>query len=108
MASTLTSNVPFADPVWHKDTANPFYKDSHRKLQRFIREYVDQEIIPNAEEWERQGYVPEHAYQRHAELGFLAAAVFPLPKDCLDNVTLPGGIPVDGMLGEIGIYAPFL
>lgn len=96
-SSTLTSNIPFADPSWHKDTAHPYYKDSHRKLQRFIREYVDSEITPNAGEWEAQGYVPDEAFKRHAELGFLAAAVFPLPKDCLQGLTLPAGIPADGM-----------
>lgn len=96
MAFALTSNIPFADPSWHTDNAHLYYKDSHRKLQRFIREYVDSEIIPNAGEWEAQGYVPEEAYQRHAELGLLAAAVFPLPKDCLDGVILPAGIPVNG------------
>ncbi|PNP74302.1 hypothetical protein FNYG_12351 [Fusarium nygamai] len=75
MSSTLTSNIPFADPVWHKDSSHPYFKDSHRKLQRFSREYVDSEITPNAPEWEAQGFVPDQAYVRHAELGFLAAAL---------------------------------
>lgn len=97
MSSALTSKIPFADPSWHTDTSHPYYKDSHRRLQRFIREYVDAEITPNAGEWETQGFVPEQAYQRHAQLGFLAAAVFPLPKDVLDGVTLPASIPVNGL-----------
>ena len=97
MASALTSKIPFADPSWHTDLAHPYYKDSHRKLQRFIREYIDSEIMPNAGQWESQGYVPEEAYQRHAQLGFLGAAVFPLPKDCLEGVKLPAGIQADGM-----------
>jgi hypothetical protein len=97
MASALTSKIPFADPSWHTDTKSPYYKDSHRKLQRFIREYVDSEIVPNAGQWEEQGYVPEEAYQRHAQLGFLAAAVYPLPKASIDGLVLPAGIPADGM-----------
>lgn len=59
MAGTTTSKIPFADPSWHTDTSHPYYKDSHRKLQRFIRGYVDEEIAPNVEKWERQGFVPE-------------------------------------------------
>lgn len=98
MASyALTSNIPFAGPSWHKETTHPYYKDSHRKLQRFIREYVDSEVTPKAGEWEEQGYVPDEAFQRHAQLGFLAAAVFPLPNDCLEGLALPEGIPADGM-----------
>ncbi|KAJ5192597.1 hypothetical protein N7449_008739 [Penicillium cf. viridicatum] len=81
-SSALTSSTSFVDPSWHKDTAHPYYKDSQRKLQRFIREYVDSEVTPNAGEWEEQGYVSDEAFQRHAQLGFLAAAMFPLQKDC--------------------------
>ncbi|KAK1772089.1 putative acyl-CoA dehydrogenase [Phialemonium atrogriseum] len=92
MAGTTTSTVPFADPSWHTDTSHPYYKDSHRKLQRFIRGYVDEEIAPNVEKWERQGFVPEENFKRHASLGFLAAAVFPLPIQYLEGITLPDGI----------------
>ncbi|KAJ2890901.1 acyl-CoA dehydrogenase NM domain-like protein [Zalerion maritima] len=95
MADTITSNVPFADPSWHRDKTHPYYNDSHRKLQRFIRSYVDKEISPNVEEWERQGFVPEKNFRRHASLGFLAAAVFPLPKEYLKGVTFPGDIKAD-------------
>lgn len=95
MAGTITSNVPFADPSWHKNDLYPYYRDSHRKLQRFIRDYVDREILPNVEQWERQGFVPQKAFDRHASLGFLAAAVFPLPKESLKGITLPGEIDHD-------------
>lgn len=59
MAKTLTSPIPFADPAWHTATEHPFYNDSHRALQRFVREYVDRDIMPYAGEWERQGFVPD-------------------------------------------------
>lgn len=59
MASALTSDIPSADPAWHRRHDHPYFKESHHKLQRFVREYVDREIAPNVEEWEKQGYVPE-------------------------------------------------
>ncbi|KAF2802368.1 acyl-CoA dehydrogenase NM domain-like protein [Mytilinidion resinicola] len=92
MADCITSNIPSADPSWHTDKHHPYYKDSHRRLQRFIREYIDAEVAPNVEEWERQGFVPEKNFKRHASLGFLAAAVFPLPKEYLTGVQLPGNV----------------
>lgn len=64
MADCITSNIPSADPSWHTDKNHPYYKDSHRKLQRFIREYIDAEVAPNVEQWEKQGFVPEKV--RHA------------------------------------------
>lgn len=59
MASALTSEIPGADPAWHRRHDHPYFKESHYKLQRFVREYVDREIAPNVEEWERNAEVPE-------------------------------------------------
>lgn len=61
----MSSQIPFADPSWHTDKAHPYYKDSHRKLQQFIRDYVDREIAPNVEGWEKQGFVPEDVGSIH-------------------------------------------
>ena len=54
----MTTNVPFADPLWISRTISPYHNDSHRKLQKEVREYVDNNLQPYAEEWERQGSVP--------------------------------------------------
>lgn len=54
------SSVPFADPPWHRiDVRNPAYKESHKRLQEFMRSYVDQHIRPFAQEWEENGEVPK-------------------------------------------------
>jgi hypothetical protein len=54
----MTTNVPFADPLWISRTISPYHNDSHRKLQKEVREYVDNNLRPFAEEWEREGSVP--------------------------------------------------
>lgn len=59
MTSTLSSRVPNAEPPWHKTPLNPYLKDSHRALQRWMRSYCDENIREHAAEWEEQGYVPE-------------------------------------------------
>jgi hypothetical protein len=59
MSHALTSEIPGADPAWHRRHDTPYYKESHYRLQRFVREYVDREIAPNVEEWEKQGEVPK-------------------------------------------------
>lgn len=92
----ITSPIPFADPSWHQDKTNPYYKDSHRTLQKFIRNYVDTQIAPNVAQWEKQGFVPEENFKKHVSLGFLAAAVFPLPIDQLAGIKLPAGINASG------------
>ncbi|OQE31280.1 hypothetical protein PENSTE_c001G04698 [Penicillium steckii] len=95
MTSALTSEIPGADPAWHTQNEHPFYKPSHHRLQRFVREYVDKYIAPNVEDWEKAGEVPAEVFKRHASLGFLAVAAFPLPKDYLSGVDLPAGLSMD-------------
>jgi Acyl-CoA dehydrogenase, N-terminal domain len=96
MTETISSHIPFADPTWHQDKSHPYYKNSHRNLQKFLRKYVDSEIAPNVAQWEKQGFVPKENFEKHASLGMLAAAVFPLPLDQLEGITLPGGINPQG------------
>ncbi|KAH8804877.1 acyl-CoA dehydrogenase/oxidase [Xylogone sp. PMI_703] len=90
----MTSNriVPFSDPQWHYTPNHPFYKESHRKLQRWVRQYVETNIIPHAEEWEAKGYIPEEAFKRHAQLGFLVASCYPIPHGHIAGIQLPAGI----------------
>ena len=57
MASVST--IPFADPLWLNRRFSPYYTDSHRRLQKEVREYVDTYIAPFCEEWEKQGFVPQ-------------------------------------------------
>jgi len=49
---------PFADPLWHSRQSSPYYNDSHRKLQKEARKYVDTHIAPFCEQWEKDGKVP--------------------------------------------------
>lgn len=100
------STIPYAEPAWYRGHASPYYKASHRKLRAFVRQYVDEHLIPNAEEWEAAGQVPDAAFRLHARLGFVAASVNPhLGAEYLlarkvtptspayEAQTLPAGIP---------------
>ncbi|KAJ5290567.1 Mannose-binding lectin [Penicillium atrosanguineum] len=86
------SNLPFADPLWLNRQHSPYYKESHRKLQKEIREYVDEYIAPFCGEWEKEGLIPPEVQRRHAELGYTAVASFPLAANYLDGQRLPGDI----------------
>ena len=64
---------PYAEPLWYSRNVSPHYTDSHRKLRGAVRKYVDEEILPNAFEWESAGRVPDSA-RDHALLPQYAAA----------------------------------
>jgi hypothetical protein len=52
---------PYAEPLWYSRNATPYYNDSHRQLRAAVRKYVDEELLPNAFEWESAGRVPDTA-----------------------------------------------
>lgn len=56
---TSVSNVPFGDPLWLNRSYSPYYTDSHRRLQKEVRSYIDTHISPFCDEWEKQGFVPQ-------------------------------------------------
>ena len=50
------SKVPYAEPLWLSPAfKNPYYKDSHYRLQRAVREFTDKHLIAEAQECETTG-----------------------------------------------------
>ena len=50
--------TPWAEPAWYSTLSSPYYNDSHRKLRSFVRQYIDDKILPYADDWEKKGKVP--------------------------------------------------
>ena len=73
--------VPFGDPAWYQDEESPYYKDSHRRLRKKIRDFVDTEIMPFVHEWDEAGKVPDAIYKKCAQENILAAICGVLPLD---------------------------
>lgn len=48
-----------------------YFKEEHNMLRDQIRRFVEQRVIPVAEEWEDTGKVPREILQEMGELGFL-------------------------------------
>jgi len=82
----------FSDPLYLTRGASPYYRESHYRLQRELREYVDKYISPFCEEWETNGQVPAEVLSRHAKLGYAAVSVYPLAAEHLTGQRLPADI----------------
>jgi len=53
------SRVPYAEPAWlSRGYHSPYYKESHRALQKWMREFVDKHVTPDAREKEQSGQRP--------------------------------------------------
>ncbi|KAF9434229.1 hypothetical protein BGZ76_008354 [Entomortierella beljakovae] len=65
--------IPFGDPSWYQQWGSPYYKDSHRRLRRAMRTFVDKEIMPYVFEWDEAKQVPMSLFRKCADMGILAA-----------------------------------
>lgn len=51
------------------------YREEHRIFRESFRRFLEKEIIPHVEEWEREGIVPRWAWRKMGEGGFLCTSV---------------------------------
>lgn len=92
LPSPLPGTALYSDPLYLTRGASPYYQESHYRLQKELRQYVDTYISPFCEEWETKGKVPDEVLTRHAELGYAAVSVYPLAIEYLDGQRLPANI----------------
>ena len=73
------SPVPYAEPLWLTPTfKSPYFSESHRKLQRHVRKFVDADIKPEAQEKELDGtYISQELVDKMAANNLLAARLGP-------------------------------
>lgn len=47
------------------------YREEHRIFRKSLQDFIEKEINPHKEEWEREGIIPKDVWRRMGELGFL-------------------------------------
>lgn len=47
--------TPLSEPPWLCGHLSPYYDESHRKWQRFCREFISKELNENAQKWDAEG-----------------------------------------------------
>lgn len=65
--------VPFADPNWYQGYHTPYYGPTHAALRSEVRDWVEDAIEPNIDDWEEEGEIPKSVYKEFAQKGFLTA-----------------------------------
>ncbi|KAH9906314.1 acyl-CoA dehydrogenase [Xylariomycetidae sp. FL2044] len=93
---TISEKLPWAEPAWHHALESPYYNSSHRKLQSYVRAYVDKHILPHALAWEESGDCPAEAKRSWLESG-LGLLDVPSAYRPPAFQTVAGGIRVDSL-----------
>ncbi|KAI0690637.1 peroxisomal acyl-CoA-dehydrogenase [Cytidiella melzeri] len=86
------SAIPYAEPTWQtQGYHSPYYKDSHRRLAKAVREFVDDYLYEDAQLHEEDGKRPSpHIIQMMADTNLHAMRLG--PGKHLQGKTLMGGI----------------
>ena len=71
--------VPYAEPMWlTPQFSSPYFTDSHKRLQKEMRLFVDKYVYPEAQEAEHEGkYISQELVDRQAEANILAMRLGP-------------------------------
>jgi alkylation response protein AidB-like acyl-CoA dehydrogenase len=51
------------------------YTDAHRNFRKRLRDFLENEVTPHANQWEKDGIVPKGAWQKMGQAGFLCTEV---------------------------------
>ncbi|KAL1304109.1 hypothetical protein AAFC00_000541 [Neodothiora populina] len=69
---TFGDMIPGADPNWYQSYHTPYYNQSHADLRAEVRQWMEDEIMPNVTEWDEAKKVPDDIYKQMGEKGYLA------------------------------------
>ena len=50
-----------------------FFREEHEMFRKSVQDYLEKEVVPHVDEWERAESFPREVFQRCGELGFLGA-----------------------------------
>jgi alkylation response protein AidB-like acyl-CoA dehydrogenase/predicted heme/steroid binding protein len=81
--STLTPSAPFGamtlygDPTWYQTWHSPYYSDSHYRVRKAMRAFVDEHVMPNVDNWDRVKRIPPAMYEKCAAAGWYAGVIGP-------------------------------
>lgn len=73
------STVPYAEPLWLNPAFHsPYYKESHRKLQKACRAFIETHVMPEAKEKEMSGeHISQELITKMGEVNLLACRLGP-------------------------------
>ena len=53
---------------------DPFRTPERTELRETVRKFVEQEVLPHLDDWERAGELPRELHRKAGELGLLGVA----------------------------------
>jgi len=85
--ATSNPKIPFSDPPYLMGLPSAYYKPTHLRWQKACRAFIEEHLLPQAMEWEREETVPEHVFETFAKHNMLIPNLpAPLPVEWLKKL----------------------
>ncbi|KAJ4296642.1 hypothetical protein N0V90_006690 [Kalmusia sp. IMI 367209] len=82
-----TPIVPFSEPPYLAGLPSPYYKPTHLRWQKAVREFITKNLTEKALEWDTEETLPEHVFETFAKAGMLLPSLpAPLPVEWLKKL----------------------
>ena len=75
MSNINTNSKPVTSDLFN--TKRPFYTEEHEMFRISLRKFIEKEVVPNFELWEKNQHTPRSLFTKMGEMGFLAPQVDP-------------------------------
>lgn len=76
-SDTFGSTIPGAEPYWYQGYHSPYYKSTHRKFRAVVRNFVEDTIKPNIDDWIASGSGYPQELHREAYRRGIQGCLFP-------------------------------
>ncbi len=83
--------VPWGDPSWYQGSNSPYYNASHIKWRKRCRDFCEEYLAPNVQEWDESYTFPKQVFKDFYKAGLLPGIVGPPWDESLTGIPEPEG-----------------
>jgi len=63
-STTYGTSIAYAEPYWYnEELKNPYYNDSHKAFRQVVRNFIETEVVPNIDSWEKNFDYPRELHE---------------------------------------------
>lgn len=73
----IDDGLTWANPAWYGTHNSPYYNASHRAYRERVREFVDAEVTPYCDTWDKAKAIPRELFVKAFKAGLLPGVVGP-------------------------------
>jgi alkylation response protein AidB-like acyl-CoA dehydrogenase len=81
------SLTPFAEPLWYRTGESPYYDQTHISFRARVRDFMEGYVIPNTDQWEKEGLIPRAFFTK----AYAAGCYAPMFPEAIGGTPPEGG-----------------